>query len=81
MAATDSLTHAVSDPSSLTPTSGVILHSSTSQAIGAGALCLAEAGVSASASMVALRSRKEVELNELCVTMLTKLPKAWNKVR
>lgn len=80
MAASDSLTHAVSDPSSLTPTSGVILQSSSSQAIGAGASCLVEAGVFASASMVAMRSRKEVELNELCVTMLSKLPKAWNRV-
>ena len=80
MAATDSLTHAVSDPSAITTTTGVILHSSSAQAIGAGTLCLAEAGVFASASMVSLQSRKEVELNELCVSMLTKLPKVWNKV-
>ncbi|KAK3735811.1 hypothetical protein QZH41_019912, partial [Actinostola sp. cb2023] len=79
MAATDSLTHAVSDPSAITTTTGVILHSSSAQAIGAGTLCLAEAGVFASASMVSLQSRKEVELNELCVSMLTKLPKVWNK--
>ena len=81
MPATDSLTHAVSDPSTITMTSGVILHSSSAQTIGGGSLCLAEAGVFASASMVALRGRKEIELNELCVSMLTKLPKVWNKVR
>ncbi|XP_048577711.1 dynein axonemal heavy chain 8 isoform X3 [Nematostella vectensis] len=79
MASTDSLTHAVSDPSTLMPTSGVILQSSSAQAIGAGAMCVVEAGVFASASMVALRSRKEVDLNEVCTAMISKLPKVWNK--
>lgn len=80
MAATDTLTHAVSDPSAITTTSGVILNSSSAQAIGGGSICLAEAGVFASASLVAFRGKKEVELNELCVSLLSKLPKIWNKV-
>lgn len=80
MAATDTLTHAVSNPSAITTTSGVILNSSSAHAIGGGAICLAEAGVFASASLVAFRGKKEVELNELCVSLLNKLPKVWNKV-
>ena len=37
-------------------------------------------GVFASASVAALRMRKEVELWEICHTMLSKIPKAYSKV-
>ena len=48
--------------------------------IGAGSIKVSEAGVFASASLVWLRNRKEVELNEVCTAMLAKIPKVWTKV-
>lgn len=80
MASSDTLTHAVTDSSSLISTSGVVLHSSTAHTAGAGSINVSKAGVFSSASLVALRSRKEVDLNEVCVSMLAKIPKVWNKV-
>ena len=80
MASSDTLTHAVVEPSMLMPSSGVVQQSSAVHAIGAGSISIAEAGVFASASLVSLRNRKEVDLNEVCTTMLAKIPKVWAKV-
>ena len=80
MAASDTLTHAVVEPSTLMPSSGVIQQSSAAHTTGAGSISVAEAGVFASASLVSFRNRKEVDLNEVCTTMLAKIPKVWSKV-
>lgn len=80
MASSDTLTHAVVEPSTLMPSSGVIQQSSAVHTSGAGSINVAEAGVFASASLVSFRNRKEVELNEVCTTMLAKIPKVWTKV-
>lgn len=80
MASSDTLTHAVVEPSTLMPSSGVIQQSSAVHTFGTGSINVAEAGVFASASLVASRNRKEVELNEVCTTMLAKIPKVWTKV-
>ena len=80
MASSDTLTHAVLEPSTLMPSSGVIQQSSAVHTIGAGSISVAESGVFASASLVSLRNRKEVDLNEVCTTMLAKIPKVWTKV-
>ena len=80
MPSSDSLTHAVSDPSSLMLSSGVVITSSSAQSTGSGSLNINEAGVFASASLVAFRGRKEVELNEVCSSMIGKIPKLWNRV-
>ena len=79
MASSDTLTHSVVEPSTLMPSSGIIQQSSAVHTFGAGSINLTEAGVFASASLVAFRNRKEVELNEVCTTMLTKVPKVWTK--
>lgn len=80
MASSDSLTHAVVEPSTIMPSSGVTQQSSAVHTIGAGSISVAEAGIFASASLVSLRNRKEVDLNEVCTTMLAKIPKVWSKV-
>lgn len=80
MASSDTLTHAVTEPSTLLPSSGVIQQSSSAHTTGAGSISIAGAGVFASASLVSFRSRKEVDLNEVCTTMLAKIPKVWSKV-
>lgn len=80
MASSDTLTHAVVEPSTLMPSSGVIQQSSAVHTSGAGSITVAEVGVFASASLVSFRNRKEVELNEVCTTMLAKIPKVWTKV-
>jgi len=79
MASSDTLTHAVVEPSTLMPSSGVVQQSSAVHTSGAGSINVAEAGVFASASLVSFRNRKEVELNEVCTTMLAKIPKVWTK--
>lgn len=79
MASSDTLTHAVTEPSTLLPSSGVIQQSSAAHTTGAGSISIAGAGVFASASLVSFRSRKEVDLNEVCTTMLAKIPKVWSK--
>lgn len=79
MASSDTLTHAVTEPSTLLPSSGVIQQSSAVHTTGAGSISIAGAGVFASASLVSFRSRKEVDLNEVCTTMLAKIPKVWSK--
>ena len=80
MASSDTLTHAVTELSTLLPSSGVIQQSSAAHTSGAGSISIAGAGVFASASLVSFRSRKEVDLNEVCTTMLAKIPKVWSKV-
>ena len=80
MASSDTLTHVVTEPSTLLPSSGVIQQSSSAHTTGAGSISIAGAGVFASASLVSFRSRKEVDLNEVCTTMLAKIPKVWSKV-
>ena len=80
MASSDTLTHSVVEPSTLMPSSGVVQQSSAVHTSGAGSINVSEAGVFASASLVAFRNRKEVELNEICTTMLAKIPKVWTKV-
>lgn len=80
MASSDTLTHAVVEPSTPMPSSGVIQQSSAVHTFGAGSINVAEAGIFASASLVSIRNRKEVELNEVCTTMLAKIPKVWTKV-
>ena len=80
MASSDTLTHAVVEPSTLMPSSGVIQQSSAVHTSGAGSITVAEVGAFASASLVSSRNRKEVELNEVCTTMLAKIPKVWTKV-
>ena len=80
MASSDTLTHAVVEPSTLMPSSGVIQQSSVVHTFGAGSINVTEAGIFASASLVSIRNRKEVELNEVCTTMLAKIPKVWTKV-
>ncbi|XP_068697910.1 dynein axonemal heavy chain 8-like [Montipora foliosa] len=79
MASSDTLTHAVLEPSTLMPSSGVIQQSSAVHTVGAGSISVSEAGVFASASLVSLRNRKEVDLNEVCTAMLAKIPKVWSK--
>lgn len=79
MASSDTLTHAVVEPSTPMPSSGVIQQSSAVHTFGAGSINVAEAGIFASASLVSIRNRKEVELNEVCTTMLAKIPKVWTK--
>lgn len=80
MASSDTLTHAILEPSTLMPSSGVIQQSSAVHTIGAGSIKVSEAGVFASASLVWLRNRKEVDLNEICSAVLAKIPKVWTKV-
>ena len=41
---------------------------------------IASMGVYASASISAVHSRKELELWEVCHTMLNKVPRGWNRV-
>lgn len=79
MASSDTLTHAFLEPSTLMPSSGVIQQSSAVHTIGAGSISVVEAGVFASASLVSLRNRKEIDLNEVCTAMLGKIPKVWSK--
>ena len=80
MASSDTLTHTVVEPSTLVPSSGVIQQSSAVHTTGAGSISIVGAGVFASASLVSFRNRKEVDLNEVCTTMLAKIPKVWSKV-
>ena len=42
---------------------------------------IADMGVYASASIATVQSRKEIEIWEVCHTMLSKIPRGWNRVR
>eukprot|EP00794_Sanderia_malayensis_P000407 gene407-1042_t len=80
MPSSSTLTH-------VAPTSKVLRGSATPfvvssgafHAVGAGLLPLVDMSVFASASLTALRTSAEVNLNEVCTNALTKLPRLWSR--
>jgi hypothetical protein len=80
MPVTDTLTHACVESDFYTPTKGVVVVSGQTQLPGASFLAVEKSGLFASASLWALRHRKDVDLLEICTTALNKVPKPWSKV-
>jgi dynein heavy chain len=81
MPVTNTLTHACVESDFYTPTKGVVVVSGQTHLPGASFLAVEKSGVFASASLWALRHRKDVDLFEICTTALSKVPRPWSKVR
>ena len=81
MPVSDTLTHARVESDFYTPQKGVVVVSGQTHLPGASFLAVEKSGVFASASLWALRNRKDVDLLEICTTALNKVPKPWSKVR
>ena len=81
MPVTKTLTHACVESDFYTPTKGVVLVSGQTHLPGASHLAVEKSGVFASASLWALRHRKDIDLLEICTTALSKVPRPWSKVR
>lgn len=80
MAATRTLTHACVQSDFYTPNKGIVVVSGLSHLPGASVIGNQMAGVFASASLWALRLRKDVDIFDICSTALSKTPKPWSKV-
>lgn len=80
MTVTNTLTNACVESDYYTPTKGIAVVSGQTHLPGASSITIENAGVFASASLFALRQRKEVDLVEICTAALSKVPKPWSKV-
>ena len=80
MPVTNTLTHVCVESDFYTPTRGIALVSGQTNLPGASSIAVEKAGIFASASLSAIRQRRDVDLLDLCNTALTKVPKPWSKV-
>ena len=80
MQTTETLTQVCVETDYYTPTQGIAVISGQANLPGASSIGVEEAGVFASASLTALRQRRDVELYDICSTALAKTPRPWNKV-
>ncbi|XP_028415382.1 dynein heavy chain 8, axonemal-like isoform X2 [Dendronephthya gigantea] len=79
MPVSSTLTHACVESDFYTPTKGVVVVSGQTQLPGASFLAVDKSGVFASASLWALRNRRDVDLLEICTSALNKVPRPWSK--